>query len=224
MINKIHVSFAIVLLILGIILSLQFKTQQQIINSLAYQDSRDLITIYNGMREKADDLENTLQELNQRKNSLAIQAEEGVELAYDTQAEIEQYQILNGEVTVTGPGVTITLTRDTSILYYDLLDLLNELWVTGAEAISINDYRIMTNTYINQTRPAGIYINKELLLFPYVIKAIGDPHALKNGLTFPGGILATWKIYYNIHPIITSGDKLIIPPVKNPITDKASEI
>lgn len=212
--NKTKLSFTIVLLILGIVISMQFKTQQQLINSLAYQDPRDLITIYHTMKAKEEELADTLQELRQRRNDLASQVIRGEELINQTQKEIEQLKILSGEVPVSGPGITVTITRDAPLLHYDLIDLVNELWATGAEAIAINDHRVTINTHIQQYSPDEILINNESLLFPVVVKAIGDPHTLEKGLTFTGGLVENWRILYGIYPSITARDRITIPAVK----------
>ncbi|MEW6622744.1 MAG: DUF881 domain-containing protein [Bacillota bacterium] len=218
--NRTMVSLAIVFMVLGLLLSMQFKTQQKLLNSLAYQDARDLITIYHTMKEKLDDLTATADELRLTKATLAVRSEEGEQLINHTRQEIEQLQILNGEVAVTGKGITVTITRDSPVLHYDLVDLVNELWATGAEAIAINDHRITATTSIQQYGPDEIFVNQEKLLFPYVIKAIGDPQTLEKGLTFPGGLVENWRILYGIYPSITLRESINIPAVKNPSTSR----
>ncbi len=219
--NKATISFTLVLVIFGMLLSMQFKTQQQIINSLAYQDARDLITIYHSMRDKMEDLSLTTDELRQRKSKLAVQASREVELIELTEEQINQLKVINGEVSVAGPGITVVITRDAPLLHYDLIDLVNELWVSGAEAIAINEHRITSTTFIQQVGPDKMLINNEVLLFPFVIKAIGDPHTLDKGLTFTGGLIENWRNFYGIYPSITRRDKITIHPVKIPETTQS---
>lgn len=209
--NKKIISITIIFLIFGMVISMQFKTQQKLINSLAYQDARDLITIYHNMKEKEEDLSSTVKELRQSKNIIIAEVEKEEELIERTQKDIEQLQILNGELPVTGTGITVTITRDAPLLHYDLLDLINELWATGAEAIAINDHRITAGTYITQQTSDDIFINDEKLLFPCVVKAIGDSHTLEKGLTFTGGLVENWKILYGIYPSITVRENILIP-------------
>lgn len=66
---------------------------------------------------------------------------------------------------------------------YDILQLLNELRRSGAEAISINDQRIIYNTYVVDINYSFIRINGEKIVSPYVIKAIGDPIYLESGIS-----------------------------------------
>ena len=104
---------------------------------------------------------------------------------------------------VTGPGVIITLsdsTRDAkSVLNAselivhdgDVLSVINELKNAGAEAISINDQRLVPTSSI----VCGgniIEINGEKVGAPFEIKAIGLPEQLA-ALSRPGGYLEILK-------------------------------
>jgi uncharacterized protein YlxW (UPF0749 family) len=89
-----------------------------------------------------------------------------------------------GTVSVTGPGVKLVVddapdpTSDQQIvLDSDLRDIANGLWQAGAEAISINGYRLTTTSAI---RVAGslITVNYENVVPPYTVLAIGDPNRL----------------------------------------------
>ncbi len=60
---------------------------------------------------------------------------------------------------------------------HDLADLVNVLWISGAEAIAINGVRL---TALSAIRAAGdlILINFIPVLAPYDVEAIGDPRRL----------------------------------------------
>lgn len=122
-------------------------------------------------------------------NSELIQAQE----------EIKEGNKIIGLAEVKGPGVIIKVEdsdADTSnvlnlndLLVHDkdILKIINELKNAGAEAISINDQRVITTTSI----VCGgniININGEKIGSPFVIKAIGLPETLAN-LNRPGGYL-----------------------------------
>ncbi|MDD2569159.1 MAG: DUF881 domain-containing protein, partial [Clostridia bacterium] len=109
----------------------------------------------------------------------------------------------------------ITITADSPLMNVDLVDIINELRVTGAEAIAVNDVRITSYTSIGEGVDANnnaiITINGSRLLTPVVIKAIGKPATLQEGLTFPGGIIDNLNTLYNIYPTIKQSEKLTIP-------------
>ena len=99
---------------------------------------------------------------------------------------------------VNGPGIIVYLTPNNKDLFgesssvdnhitdKDLVYLVNELRFAGAEAISINDIRIVSRTGI---RTAGNYIlindNKISPSSRIVIQAIGDKNLLYSDMSFP---------------------------------------
>ena len=86
---------------------------------------------------------------------------------------------------VEGEGILITLKDgQKQITSEDLLKLVNELKLAGAEAISINDERVIYNSYIVNIGDKFIRMNgKQGLVSPYVVKAIGNPTYLESGLS-----------------------------------------
>ncbi len=135
------------------------------------------------------------------------QLQEQIESATKNNSELEEAknQINDGNkmiglTEVTGPGITITLADSdidsTSVLNssdllihdIDLLKVVNELKNAGAEAISINNQRVILTTPIICGGNI-ININGEKIGSPFEIKAIGSPEALAN-LSRPGGWLS----------------------------------
>lgn len=117
--------------------------------------------------------------------------------------QIKQGNKMIGMTEVTGPGVIVTLSdskKDVStalnvsdLLVHDadVLSVINELKNAGAEAISINDQRLIPTSSI----VCGgniIEINGEKIGAPFIIKAIGLPEQLA-ALSRPGGYLEILK-------------------------------
>ena len=84
----------------------------------------------------------------------------------------------------------------------DLTKLINELRLAGAEAISINDVRIMSMSDIKDIASGLIVVHGEKQFSPYVIKAIGDQTYLESGLTL--------KTYGYMDLVIKSENKTAI--------------
>ena len=100
--------------------------------------------------------------------------------------ELDQQNNIIGKNAVKGSGVVITLTdtRAQKITAEDFRELVNELKIDGAEAISINGQRIVYDSYIVDIGNTFIRINGvESIVSPYVVKAIGDPTYLESGLS-----------------------------------------
>ena len=121
---------------------------------------------------------------------------------------------------VKGPGVIVTLKDSTlnpanafnisDLLVHDLdiLSVINELKNAGAEAISINDQRIVSTTAIS-CEGNVININKVKVGAPFVIKAIGLPESL-SALERPGGYLEILK-KYSIEANLEKSNEITIP-------------
>ena len=135
------------------------------------------------------------------------QLQEQIESATKNNSELEEAknQINEGNKTiglaeVTGPGVIITVAdseidsnsvvdaTDFIIHDTDILKIVNELKNAGAEAISINNQRVILTTPIICGGNI-ININGARIGSPFEIKAIGSPEALAN-LSRPGGWLS----------------------------------
>lgn len=113
--------------------------------------------------------------------------------------ELNRFKSFSGMTRVTGTGILITIDNppqdvnlglDKNIAYdYKLiLDLINELNSAGAEAISINEQRMVNNT---EVRLAGTQVNVNTIPInpPFVIKAIGNSKTLDGALNQRFGIV-----------------------------------
>ncbi len=114
--------------------------------------------------------------------------------------KLQRYNMLLGNTQLIGKGITITLKDGDSTTIKgaatnyivhdgDLLEVVNALKNCGAEAISINDQRIVSTTAISCVGNV-ITINGEKVGVPYVIKAIGLPSKLYGSITMPGGYIS----------------------------------
>lgn len=145
------------------------------------------------------DLEKAETELEkERENSIQNNSE-----LEEKESQIKSGNKIIGLAEVTGPGVIITLSDSkkdansvlnaSSLLVHDVdvLSVINELKNAGAEAISINDQRLIPTSGIICGGNI-VDINGEKVGAPFVIKAIGLPEQL-SGLSRPGGYLQTLK-------------------------------
>lgn len=208
----------------GLLISTQYNIQLAVINSLTGQSTEDLVALVKSLNEKRSKLEKEVNILAGTKRSLDEKTAASSILAASLNGELKQMEVIAGTVPVNGPGIKITITVDSNLYYRDLIELVNELWVSGAEAISINEYRIESNTMISEARDEHdrtvITVNNKALLSPVIIKAIGDPDTLDKGLTFTGGIIDTFNTIYQVFPVIKKEKDVVIPATSAQVSFK----
>lgn len=117
--------------------------------------------------------------------------------------ELARLRLWAGLVPIQGPGVIVTLVDSPNspplgmdrrdwpegqVHDTDIRSVINELWLSGAEAVSVNGHRVLGRTGIRCVGPT-VHVTGLPVAPPYVIKAIGSPQDLVGGLDMPGGIL-----------------------------------
>ena len=150
----------------------------------------------------------------------------------EKEAEITVGNKMIGLTDVTGAGVIVTLSdskKDSSSVLnpstllvhdVDILSVVNELKNAGAEAISINDQRIVPTTGISCGGNI-IDINGEKVGAPFVIKAIGLPEQLA-GLSRQGGYLELLR-GYSVEAELKKSNNITIPKYTGVITYKYAQ-
>lgn len=144
-----------------------------------------------------------LNTLNSEVSSLRVKVEnQSKKLANTTKNDTLTYdEMATGTIPVTGPGITLTianplaansdttsgsLPRESSsnirvVTDGDLQVFIQILWQAGAEAISINGYRLGVQTSV-RTAGQTILVGVNQVQSPYKIQAIGDASALASAV------------------------------------------
>lgn len=195
------------MMILGCAVIMQIKSTAAQSTSLESQSTETLVSMVRSLNDYRNNLESELEQLNIINTTLDTSA--------TLERQIQQLEIFTGAIAVQGDGVSITITGDYDIYNFDIIDILNELKVTGAEAMAVNNIRYTTTSRLTQeidlTGQIYVAIDGERLLTPIVITAIGDPSTLEKGLTFTGGIIDNLNTLYSIYPIIRQETGIVIP-------------
>ena len=133
---------------------------------------------YEETYEKYEETITTIDEYNKKIES----SEEASELL---DKELEKSNLIAGNTDVYGEGIIVTLidNDEQTIKAEDLLELVNELRYAGAEAISINDVRIINTTDIVEVGNSLVMVGGQRLSSPYVVKAIGNQAYLSSILS-----------------------------------------
>lgn len=200
--TRLIISLTVISVTLGIMMAVQYKNTQRINNDSGWNATNKDVQQANiklaEIQKSNKELENTLNELNKKLVGLEQQAAK-----YDTSdlsQQLSEARILAGTSPIKGPGVMLSIddskkdsrasnpvTHDT-----DVLKIVNEMFLSGAEAVSVNGERIASVTGILCVGPT-VRVNDRLMTPPYKIEAIGDPATLIKGLTMSGGIIDVLK-------------------------------
>ena len=94
----------------------------------------------------------------------------------------------------------------------DLQIVVNGLWASGAEAVSVNGQRLTSKAAIRFAGQA-ILVNYRPLTRPYVISAIGDPRSLAADFAASdgGSYLQSLKTNFGVRAGIAEVDRLTVP-------------
>ncbi|MFR8103795.1 MAG: DUF881 domain-containing protein [Clostridia bacterium] len=205
--KQIAIILGIVCILLTFSIAVQVKTikNANITGNTSFKENslRDEVL---KMKEKYD---NTYKELGKEEKELEEVRNKATQNDSSSTQKEEDIKLANtmiGLTEVTAKGVVITLKDSqsqttenidvSSLLVHDgdLMAIVNELKNAGAEAISINDQRIVTTSAITCDGNV-VRINNEKVGTPFEIKAIGSPEALAGALLRPGGY-----IKYSLEP------------------------
>ena len=206
-----NLAMTMVCILLGIMLALQYKSINVNQSLASYENKRmdELKTELIKLQNQKDSLQNRLEELEKENQTYARVKAGDSEAAQQIQDNLKNARIFAGLETVKGKGIIVKLDRNgyNKVEDTDILAVVNELRATGAQAISVNDERVVAMTEI---REAGSYImiNGRQYQAPYSIKAISDPDDLERSLTMMGGILEPMEDFILVN--ITKSDEVVI--------------
>jgi len=196
-------------ILIGIFISILMKENIEYYTPVtlsSIQNTKDEIKSINNeieqLRELIDEKEEELEIIDN-----IFQNEENI---IDKLLEDKKYnKSKSGYTQVEGPGISIKMfdnpedwvvgwdINDDIIHDVDILNILNDLRVAGAEAISVNGERVLANSEIKCRGPV-VRINGKTFGTPFIIEAIGDPKILMASVNAPGTYGETLKSVYDI--------------------------
>ena len=207
-------------LILAFVLKVQANSNST--NPLS-QRNTNRVMIINDLEQEIKNQEDTIEQIRIDLSNLQNQPRGG-KTVQELQEQLREARIAAGLTSVVGEGLIITVDDNKEglkanpqddpnkyIIHYDyLLNLVSELKVGGAEAISINGQRLITTSEI---RCVGnlILVNMTRIAPPYVISAIGSPVLLAEIVN--NGELDILKSL-NFPVSIQESNEVIIPAYK----------
>lgn len=187
-----NIAMTIVCILLGIMLALQYKSINVNQSLASFENKRmdELKTDLIKLQTQKSSLQERLEELEKENQTYAKVKAGDSDAAQLIQNNLNKARIFAGLESVKGKGIIVTLDNNGFVQVFDsdIFDIVNELRAAGAQAISVNDERIVAMTEI---REAGEYImvNGRPYKAPFIIKAISDPDDLDRAITMIGGVV-----------------------------------
>lgn len=207
------IAIGIICLIMAFVVTLQIKSviYNHAVTSEENLRVTDLLKQLNDEKTKNENLNELVTSLKSDIQSFKDEASTNSDYSKTIITQLEKAELLAGLVEVKGSGVVVTLKDSTvknaigdSNAYIihdsDLLMVINELCDAGAEAICLNNERIVSTSEI---RCAGsiVSVNNTRCAQPFTIKAIGNPVNLESALMMRDGVydtLVAWGITVDI--------------------------
>lgn len=200
------IMIAISCFVLSLVMCMQFKIVKQtditLIEAMREEELKSELANFKQLYKQAEEqYQEKLLKLNEYREKEESEEESEKLIAN----ELIQSTMYLGKTDVKGEGIIITI-KDIDELTIegenidpisaeDLLIIVDYLRLAGAEAISINEERIINMSEIVDISSYIIFVNQQRILSPYVIKAIGNPATLESTLLGNGGYIEELRKY-----------------------------
>lgn len=179
---------AILCVFFGILITAQWRSIPQRVTDpiapyVSLKDTKEsLYEEQTQLKNEIADLRKLIEE--NQKNS------ENASLTKNEVSELQTKKAQAGLTRLNGPGIIINLddsknfpaTEESIVHAADIRDIINLLWGSGAEAISINGQRVVANTAVDCIVNT-ILINNIRISTPFRIEAIGDQASMYQKTT-----------------------------------------
>jgi uncharacterized protein YlxW (UPF0749 family) len=167
-------SIWLIALLVALVATVQIRSQAEVERSFAGADTTSLAFLIDNLHRANDSLEAETANLTQRQTTLQSGTSSAADQALTDEAN--RLRAAEGLVPVHGPGVVLVVNA-VGLQALDLQDALNNLEVGGAEAIAVNDKRVVVGVPLEQT-PSGVTIGGAPVPPPWTISVIGDANRL----------------------------------------------
>ncbi|MGA4544524.1 DUF881 domain-containing protein [Uniformispora flossi] len=176
----------------------------------------DLVRILDELEQRTQRLDSEKHRLEVARDQLESSNNRAEEARQQTEQRAQVLGILAGTVKATGPGITLTINDPLGNVRPDmLLDTLQELRAAGAEAIQINQVRVVASTWFDEPTQGQIVVDGQRVTAPYTFKVIGNPQDLQPALNIPGGVIRTLE-KKQAQAVVTPSQQVVVDALRVP--------
>lgn len=193
------VTIGIACFALTLVMTMQFKIVNETdITSIETMRETELRTELANWKEKYQEASEKYDEIYAKVEEYKKNKQSNEETNNLMENELKQINLILGKTDVFGQGIEVIIKENQNeeigeITSDDLLVIVNNLKAAGAEAISINDERIVNMSDMATIRSSFIKVNGQRIIAPFVIKAIGNQTYLESALVGSGGYVDELK-------------------------------
>lgn len=222
-----YVIFSLVFLVLGYIIAFSYhltqsENEKTEITGKQWERDIELRAQLVELEEKNRDIQKELNKKQERVREIEKEMSQEAQVYFNLAEDAEKYRMFLGKVKVKGKGVEVTLAdgnynpEEENINNYivhehHVFKVINELYISGAQAIAINGQRLSHNSYIVCNGPV-IEIDGRQHPAPFIITAIGDAEVLASALNLTGGVKDS-LVNENIQFTLEQKNEIIMEPI-----------
>ena len=168
------ISLWLIALLVALVATVQIRSEAEVERSLVGIDTTSLAFLIDDLHRANDSLQVEAVDLMQRNAVLQTGGSGAADQVLADEAN--RLRAVEGLVPVHGPGVVIVIDAN-GLKALDLQDALNNLANGGAEAMAVNDRRVVAGVPIEQAG-GGVAIDGVVVAAPWTIITIGDANRL----------------------------------------------
>jgi uncharacterized protein YlxW (UPF0749 family) len=225
-----QVTLFLALLTLGFLVAAQLRAQGPLVRYTT-QERSPLVETALGLQKDQDALKASILDLNDRIRSLQQESAGSGQQVSLLNQELQDARIAAGLVALEGPGIVLQLAdssapipagasqTDYVVSGRDIRTVVEELWLAGAEAISVNGERLTASSAILDIG-GSILINSAYLAPPYQITALG-PAGLFDSLSRSSGwvdFLRARSEAFGIEVSVAEPNQVVVPAYAGTVT------
>ncbi len=193
-----QVTLGVALLVLGFLIAAQLAAEGPRIR-ITSQERTPLIATALDLQAQQEELKQQILTTRATIQELEAAGQGGTTVTTDLNQQLQDARVAAGLVAMTGPGLVIQLSdssasvpqgddgRDYLVSGQDVLAVVEELWLAGAEGVAVNGERVTPATAIVDIG-GSVLVNSAYLAPPYQVAAIGRADMFDRLTASPGFI------------------------------------
>jgi uncharacterized protein YlxW (UPF0749 family) len=181
---------AVLLFLLGFAVVTQARETSE--TGLSTLRQTELVRVLDDVSERRSRLEEEAAALREQRDTLLNSSDAAAEAEQAARDRLDVYSVLAGTAAATGPGISVVVSDvgERTVTAAFLLDMLQELRDAGAEAVQINEVRVVASTSFADGEDGSVVIDGTPVTSPFTVRAIGDPDVLEPAMRIPGGVVS----------------------------------